>query len=158
MRMCAMTLAIALVGFMPGIKVAANQPKESRPSVVQAVAPAYPPIAATAGATGTVTIEVRVKADGTVSSARVVKGVGVLAAAATSSARRWIFAVAESQASIRMVRLTFVFKIMPSKTPKDELLPIFKPPYQVEVRAIVPEGVDSVNRDPATQAPRKRTR
>ena len=155
MSMRAMAAAIALAG-LTSINVAADQPNESRPTVVQAVAPAYPSIAATAGASGTVTIEVHVNADGSVSSLRVVKGVGVLAAAATNSARRWVFGAAQVQGVMRIVRLTSVFKIMPSDTSKDELQPIFKPPYEIEVRAIVPEGIDSVNRNPAKQAPRQR--
>lgn len=147
MRACVMAIVIALVMALAPATFVAKVPREDQPSVVQAVAPAYPPIAATAGAAGTVVIEVRLKADGSVSSARVVNGIGVLAAAATNSARRWTFVGTDEQNNPRVVRLTFVFRIMPRDTPKDELLPIFMPPYKVEVRATVPKGVDSVNRD-----------
>jgi TonB family protein len=151
MRVCVRIAQIVVVALMLSTNIAASHPSEPRPSLVQAVAPAYPPIAATANAAGTVTIEVKIKSDGMVSSARAVNGVGVLAVAATNSARRWIFAATQAKAGVRTVRLTFVFRIMPFSTPKDELLAIFKPPYEVEVRAIVPEGIDSINRDPATE-------
>jgi len=147
MRACMMAMVITLVMALAPATFVAKVPREDQPLVVQAVAPAYPPIAATAGAAGTVVIEVRLKADGSVSSARVVNGIGVLAAAATNSARRWTFVGTDEQNNPRVVRLMFVFRIMPRDTPKDELLPIFMPPYKVEVRATVPKAVDSVNRD-----------
>ena len=160
MRIWVIAVVTALVMALSAAKLVAKEPREDRPPVVQAVAPAYPPIAATAGAAGTVVIEVQVKADGAVSSARVLDGIGVLAAAASNSARRWIFASSDA-ASTRVVRLTFVFKIMPRNTPADELLPIFMPPYRVEVRATVPEARDSVNRDPpmskqSSRSPKKK--
>ena len=152
-----MAAVMASVMILSTTKVATKQSKEAPPAVVEAVAPAYPRIAATAGAAGTVTIEVQIRADGTVSSTRVIKGVGVLAAAARISARRWIFS-GTSDGGARVVPLTFVFRIMPPNTRKDELLPIFMPPYRVELRAILPEVIDSVNRDSAIPKSRKRNR
>jgi len=137
-----------------------GQTGQDEPSPVQAVAPAYPRIAATAGASGTVVVEVQLNADGTVSELRTVEGVGGLAAAGEDAARQWKF-VSTSEQKKRSVRLTFVFNIMPRDTPKHQLLPMFLPPYRVEVRATVPELIDSVNRDPSTtkrssRAPKKR--
>jgi len=127
---------------------------------IQAVAPAYPQIAAVAGASGTVVVEVQLNADGTIAELRTVKGVGALAAAGEDAARQWKFDGSSDKAS-RSVLLTFIFTIMPRDSPKHELLPIFLPPHRVEVRATQPELIDSVNRDPATskqssRSPKKR--
>jgi TonB family protein len=137
-----------------------GQTMQNDPSPVQAVAPAYPRIAAAAGASGTVVVEVQLNVDGTVSELRTVEGVGALAAAGEDAALRWKFGSASDQKN-RSVRLTFIFNIMPRATPKHQLLPMFLPPYRVEVRATVPELIDSVNRDPSTsrqssRSPKKR--
>jgi TonB family protein len=132
---------------MNGALIGRTQQASQPPAVVQAVAPSYPRIAATAGASGTVIVEAKIDTRGAVTSVNTVGRITVLAKAAENSAKRWIFAADESS-NARVVRLTFVFKIMPRATPGDELLPIFMPPYSIEVRTTVPEGIDSVNRDP----------
>jgi len=134
---------------------------KDQPAPVQAVAPAYPPIAVTVGAAGTVVVEVQLRADGTVSKIQTIEGVGALAAAAENAAGQWKFVGTDRQDSKRSVRLTFVFKIMPRDTPRHELLPMFLPPYRVEVRATARELIDSVNRDPpmskqSSRSPKKR--
>jgi hypothetical protein len=37
---------------------------------------------------------------------------------------------------------------MPDDAPADELLPIFLPPYRIEVRQALPKVIDSPNVDP----------
>lgn len=129
-----------------------------QPSVVQAVAPVYPHIAAVAGASGTVIIEAQVDARGVVTSVRTVEGLKLLGKAAENSARRWVFAPTDEQTSVRVVRLTFTFKLMPDDAAPEELLPIFMPPYHVEVRRTAPKVVDNPNIDPplSRQPPRPR--
>ncbi len=101
------------------------------PIVVTAVAPSYPPIAVAVNAGGTVITEVEVNAAGEVITALGTSGHPLLRRAAENTARRWRFTPA---AVTRMVRLTFIFRIMPRETTADELTPVFRPPYQVEVR------------------------
>lgn len=129
-------------------------------SVLRAVAPVYPPIAATAGASGTVVIEVQADPRGNVTSARAVEGLKILGRAAEDSARRWVFAPVDGKTDIRVARLTFTFKLMPDDADPSELVPIFMPPYQVEVRRATPRVADNPNVDPLIfnqpSRPRKR--
>lgn len=140
-------VALFSLGLVCGSGGPGWQTLDGEPSTVQAVAPAYPRIAAAAGASGIVVVEVQLKSDGTVLELRTVQGVGALASAGEDAARQWKF-VGTSEHKNRSVRLTFVFKTMPRDTPKTQLLPLFLPPYRVEVRATMPEVTDSVNRDP----------
>src|SRR5882672_3336805 len=141
-------VSIVMLLPMNGALISGTQQASQQPAVVQAVASSYPRIAVTAGASGTVIVEVQVDARGTVTSVHTVGRTTVLAKAAENSAKRWIFGTTDESNNTRVVRLTFLFKIMPHDTPSDELSPIFMPPYGIEVRATVPEGIDSINRDP----------
>ena len=87
-----------------------------------------------------------IDSSGKVTSVRTVEGIRLLGAAAEKSARRWIFNPEDIKT--RTVRLTFTFKLVQDDAPADELLPIFLPPYQIEVRRALPKVVDSPNVDP----------
>jgi len=149
--------ALALVLLLMGAAVTdrAQQSSSQQPLVMQAVAPVYPPIAASAGASGTAIIEARVDSHGTVTSVRTVEGLKLLGRAAEDSARRWVFAPMDGPTS---VRLTFSFKLMPDGAAPEDLVPVFKPPYRVEVRRAKPKVVDNRNIDPpmSRQSPRPR--
>jgi TonB family protein len=154
--LAALSLVLLLMGV--AVTIRAQQSSPQQPSVVQAVAPVYPPIAASAGASGKVVIEAQVDSRGIVTSVRTLEGLKLLGKAAEDSARRWVFAPTSEHASIRVVCLTFTFKLMPDDVAPDELLPIFMPPYHVEVRRTVPRVVDNPNIDPPInrQPPRPR--
>ncbi len=124
---------------------------------MQAVAPMYPPIAASAGASGTVIIEAAVGPRGNVTSVRLVDGLPLLGKAAEESARRWVFAP-NVQTVTKHVRLTFTFRLMPADTAPQESVAVFVPPYHVEVRRVAPKVVDNPNIDPPVSRPRVRKR
>src|SRR5437660_10639911 len=61
------------------------------PAVVSAVAPAYPPIARTANASGDAIVEVDINREGKVTSVESKSGHPILRKAAEEAARRWLF-------------------------------------------------------------------
>lgn len=105
-------------------------------TVRSAVAPVYPPLAATTNTSGEVEIAVRLDADGKVTSAEVVSGHPLLQHAALEAAKRWKF---EGADDARKVHLTFCFRIMPNKTSEEDMTPVFTPAYRFEVRRKLPE-------------------
>ena len=110
--------------------------QQDSPAVIAAVAPSYLLMAVHSHATGEVVVTVRLAADGSVISSELVSGNSVLAAGTLHVARRWKFAPATNKDEVRSVRLTFVYRLLPRGTPADELLPIFKPPYRVDVTQV----------------------
>ncbi len=142
---------LVLLFFFAMLSIRASAQGEG-PQVVQAYSAIYPTVAVAARASGSVIVEAEVDSSGKVTSARTVEGIRLLGAAAEKSARRWIFT--PEDAKTRTVRLTFTFKLMPDDAPADELLPIFMPPHQIEVRRALPKVTDSPNIDPPL--PRKK--
>jgi TonB family protein len=124
----------------------------STPPVTVAVAPNYFPMALNSHASGEVVIEVRVNAEGSVASTEALSGNPVLAAGSRQVARRWKFAPATDKKGIRTARLTFVYHLVPKDTPLDELLPVFRPPYRVEIVHVLPDE------ERLPQSSKKRTR
>jgi TonB family protein len=110
------------------------------PTVVSAVAPTYPRfVRGGAGAfdlTGEIFVQVSIDETGNVSSARALNGAPLLQQVAQKAAKRWKFASAAKDMGIRKVRLNFIFRTMPRGTSDEDMSPIFKPPYSVEVRRI----------------------
>jgi TonB family protein len=105
-------------------------------SVVAAVAPVYPQRAISPEAImGAVRVEAQVDSGGAVVSARAVSGHPVLYKAAEAAARRWAFSPSGSGEMLRRVTLLFKFTFVDDRTPEEELGPVFKPPFEVEVRA-----------------------
>jgi len=105
-----------------------------RPAVVSAVAPAYPVVAVASNTSGTVQVEVKVNTAGEVIFAQSIDGHPLLRQKAENTARRWRFMPVANDARVRLVTLTFVFRIMSKETVVDDLTPVFTPPYQIEVR------------------------
>jgi outer membrane biosynthesis protein TonB len=103
--------------------------------VLEAVAPVYPPFAIAASQEGVVSANVTIGKKGNVTATMISGGSEILKKVADIAARKWVFASGHSTRRSRTVRLTFVFAIMSSDVPSDVLLPIFRPPYQIEIRA-----------------------
>ena len=110
--------------------------------VLEAAAPSYPALAAAANVSGKVTVEVHVTEGGTVDRVGALDGHVLLRAEAEAAARRWRF----QSVGDATLRLQFVFTLLPSKTQRQELLTIFRPPYEVEIRQSMPESI--VTSDP----------
>ena len=110
---------------------------ESQPKVLQAVPAIYPLVALSEGhAQGAVVVEVSIDSNGTVTAAQAIAGANLLRPISELSARRWLFAPANVPA--RRCRLTFHFTILPSGASSIERVPIFKPPYEIEIRDAPP--------------------
>lgn len=140
-------LAVSLSWGTPA-EVSAQQNPSSTPSVVRAVAPCFPPVAAIYGAEGSVFVEVGIDSNGAVQSIKIIEGHTLLHYASETVAKRWTFSSDSKQTSLRTVRLTFNFKLMPKGTPTIELLPVFVPPYVVEIRGTKPEFIFTPTQDP----------
>ena len=100
------------------------------PTVVRSVMPAYPPIAVARRISGPVMVDVDINPQGNVSAVRVVIGEKLLRSSARKAALRWRFKVGDT-ASLRSVRLTFVFLNVDYVAPKDK--PAATSPYRVEI-------------------------
>ena len=101
---------------------------------VKAIAPGYPPLALAAKISGTVIVEVKIDSTGIVKTTMIVKGPKLLHKAASVAALRWRFNPSNSNVSERKVNLQFTFTLLPKNSSSEELLPIFFPPYHIEVR------------------------
>jgi TonB family protein len=106
------------------------------PPVIMAVAPNYPALIDAKGAKGDVLVQVKVNADGSVSSAKAISGHPVLRPSSEEAAKRWRFAPSSDAASQRNIILTFTFTPMPKRTTLGDLTPVFYPPYRIEVRKV----------------------
>jgi TonB family protein len=128
-------------------------------SVTKAVPALYPMLAAVAEESGTVVIEVKIKPNGTVAEAITTEGHQLFRAAAEKGASRWEFNSTADQSHIRVVRLTFYFKLYPKTTDAESLLPVFMPPYSFEIRGAPPHYYYPKDVDPpATSAPKQRNK
>jgi TonB family protein len=133
MQRAILILAIAVtLGLSPSAQVQENAPLK----IEAAIAPIYPQLAILSATGGDVVVQVKINAGGYITSAKVVDGHKLLREASLNAARRWQFSSGEAG---REVQLTFSFRVMPKNTPQIELTPIFKPPYKVEVRRVIPE-------------------
>jgi hypothetical protein len=118
----------------------------SPPTVMRAVAPVFPAVALAARAEGAVTVDTTINSSGDVVNARIAEVVGPVAIYHQKwyeqLAREWRFSSSNSRSS-RLVRVKFIFRLMPTGTPPQELGAVFSPPYEVEVRAERPTDVHS---------------
>lgn len=110
-----------------------RETSEDLPNVVVAVAPSYFPLALASHTSGEVIIEVKINSLGAVTSADAISGNAVLVGGSRQVARRWKFASISDEKRIRTARITFVYRLVPKDTPIDDLFPVFKPPYRVEI-------------------------
>jgi TonB family protein len=137
-------VVILLLTTSGGAKGQGQDSALEQPRVVRAVAAIYPHIAAVAGASGTITVDLEIYSTGAVKSVRLVNGLKILGKAAEQSASRWVFTPASESGSLRSVRLTYVFKLMPSSAAPEDLSAVFDPPFRIEVRAALPREIHLV--------------
>ena len=88
-------------------------------------------------------IEVSVNAEGKVTTAKGIGGSpnfpwGDLSFADT--AKQWRFSPSENGEKVRVVKITFVQRILPKGTPSEELTTRYIAPYEIETRHLVFEG------------------
>jgi TonB family protein len=140
-----------------GMPITMWQSSLVHPKVVEAVPPIYPHIAATKKFEGKVIVLVRINHEGVVVSATAIEGNKFLQTVAENAAKKWIFAVAtiNESSDLRIVQISFDFKIFPKKTSETELQPIFKPPYEIEVRGVPPELIFTPSIDHSPEVNRK---
>lgn len=133
-------LIIGILMLASGIlNVALTQAPDQSIAVVQAVAPVFPALSVFTLQEGTVVVDVQINAKGAVELVKIGACPKTLQKAVEIASRRWLFAPTEVKANLRTARLSFVFKLVPTETPSEELWPIFRPPYQVEVKARIPK-------------------
>jgi len=116
-----------------------------QPAPRTAIAPVYPPLAAQGHISGRVGIEVTLNERGGVTSVAVVEGHPLLASSAQWAAERWVFEPGEAR---RRVRLMFVFVLLPTTADVKELAAVFRPPYEVESKARLPQPVVNYGAQP----------
>jgi hypothetical protein len=116
-----------------------RETREDLPDVVIAVVPNYFPLALLSHTSGEVVSEVKINSLDAVTSADAISGNPVLVGGSRQVARRWKFVTISDQKRIRVAQLTFVFRLVAKDTSIDELFPIFKPPYRVEIAHVTSE-------------------
>ena len=119
------------------------------PMVEEAVAPAYPAPALSGRIAGSVMVDVRVSEQGAVIDAAVAEGDALLRQASLDAARLWRF---QPQPSAGGAKLIFSYRFMAKNTPEAQLGAVFRPPYWVEVRKILPEPVSHIARNSSDAA------
>ena len=105
-RICILILSIALTVVVVSQISAAQARDHAGRKVVSQVAPFYPEIARHMHVTGVVKIEVVVRPNGRVKSAKVLGGAPVLIESATNAVYKWKFEPA-SEESTESVQITF---------------------------------------------------
>jgi len=128
------------------VSTAAAQNEDEVVKVRAAVAPFYPPAAMALLEEGRFEIPVRITPKGDVADADF-KGVSKwFAPALKLIVPKWKFSAAPpNQKTDRTVTLVFVFVIKPQGTNRLDLLPIFRPPFEVEIRD-TPADVETSSR------------
>ena len=111
------------------------QARDEVANVVEAIAPVYPPFAVAASQEGTIIAGITISSDGRVAATRISGESEILKRVVDIVVRRWRFNTITGSHRLRTVQVTFIFAIMPAKSPPEDLLPIFRPPYQIEIRA-----------------------
>ena len=115
-----------------------------QPGVFSKVAPRYPAIAAAARASGNVIVEMTIRADGAVVSARAISGFPLLRQVSVVAGRLWKFVPVVQSDEVRLARVVFSFRIPVNvRQAKKSSNPIFASPYQVVITP--PHTIDQVN-------------
>lgn len=159
MRPVALTIFLVVSALSSlAIAVDGRSPQPQEPTVVKAIPAIYPRIAAVAEESGAVIVEVKINPDGTVAEATAVEGHKLFRVAAERSARQWVFNPVTEPNIPRTARLTFSFKLIPKTANPEELLPVFMPPYSVEIRGATPAYIFHKNVDPPDTKPKRNNR
>jgi TonB family protein len=133
------SLVITIAGYVLAQAVNSNTSSVDRPVVITAAVPIYPQVARAGLITDDVVVEGSIHPSGVFITTNVIQGHKVFHKAAEDAARRWRFEpyTHPADGKFRTARLTFSFRIMPAETPEADLLPIFYPPYKIEVRSVI---------------------
>jgi len=123
------------------------QQSDSNPSVVEAAIPVYPAVAVLTGAQGRVVVEAVVRDDGTVKSVEICSGPPIFTRLLKSVVSHWKFSPTSEKGKGRSVQLSFIFKFVSDETKSEDMLPIYRPPYEVEVRAKLPNVSKDTDRN-----------
>ena len=107
-----------------------NRLDASGAEIMAAVAPLYPPVAASSRISGTVIVRSTVDASGVVTRVAVLEGHQLLKRAAEEAAKQWKFN--SSPEADRSYNMKFTFVLLPEDAPEPSRI-IFLPPNQVEV-------------------------
>jgi len=126
------SLAIAVLLGVSGWSTIGSPDSRDDVAVEKAVAPSYPELLAAAGVEGTISVRVVLSPSGDVISAEGDGRNTALRESAERSARLWHFSACTSGAS-RSANLVFVFKRLPPNAPKEDRLPVFYPPFRIQV-------------------------
>ena len=147
------TVVSVLLSFMA---VGGKNAQSTQLSVIRAVPAVYPVLAAAARASGNVIVETKIRPDGTVIEANAIEGHEVFKFAAERSARLWIFNSVEDPGLTRTTRITYSFKLITGTSNPQDLVPVFLPPFSLEIRGTIPNYVDTKNVDPPSKSPKRR--
>ena len=136
MRMISVVILVTFV--LSGVASAQSiDTSSTQPSVIRAVAPLFP-VPDKGYAMGSVIVEIQINASGSVIKAHAVQGHPFLYSTSEKAALRWLFMSTAAETKVRTMRLTFIFKVMDGRIAEEDLSPLFMPPYQIEVRRMVP--------------------
>lgn len=128
-------IVIVLVLLFCGASLTTFAQSPERPEVISAVAPFYPQTFPP-NISGSVQVEVTVDSNGAVLYARALNGHPLLQPTSIRAAKLWRFARATSGTGERRTRLMFGYQVVPKGTPENELWPVYKPPYVIEVKQV----------------------
>jgi TonB family protein len=133
-------ITLTLMAPRIGGELSLAQSPLSQPAVVAAEAPIFIPWVFGKPGVGESVVEVKINPAGEVTSAECVGGSPDFPWRDHSfevAAMRWRFSPTANGVQERVLRITFVLRIMPKGTHDDELTPIYTAPYQMEVRHAV---------------------
>jgi len=108
--------------------------QNSPPKPVKLVAPSYPEVMVLTKVAGNVILSLSVGSDGNVKKVHFIDGVRPRAKISEQAARKWIFPQTKRR-SLRRVRVTFLYTLLPSTANIDEEGTFYYEPNYVELRA-----------------------
>ena len=100
--------------------------------------PSYPGLARQACVEGTLAVVVKIDKDGRVTATDVIYDHPIFRDNTQIAASQWKFGPANGPKAGRRQVLRFTFRILTSKTPAEDMNPVFTGPTDVEVRAYPP--------------------
>lgn len=106
-----------------------------QPAIVTAVAPGYPREAIAEKIEYSYEWALKVDAQGVPVSATYTVSHVLLEDAMREAAMKWRFAPSMRGEGERIVRIIFTYRLMPRGTSESELAPVFKSPFEIEIRA-----------------------
>jgi len=131
---------LTVIIFVLTVSPSRAQPElaEGAIEVREAVAPIFPVIAIATAREGRIPVDVTVNKKGDVEAVAFSEGHSIFRPALRVVVARWRFSPATGESKQRCVRLYFVFTLVPSDAKSEEMLPVFRPPYEIEVKARLP--------------------